>query len=282
MAKTIGDAHTKLAYRLGEASAPTDATELARRLDWFKDAINTVLGGDEFFWFLFDKATDTTVADQQDYDVPTGARKIEQIKVDGYRYDKIDFRDVYEKYELPNSVVPILPAYLARAWYYRYNKVWLIPVPAAAPTTYSISSITQTSGTATVTTASAHGYSRNDVVTIAGADQSGYNGSATILTVPSTTTFTYSVDSATTSPATGTMTVVEQNIEMWYYKNPTEPTSSSSSIVFPDEFIDIIVAYAEGRYWSYAHKRAKAADAFSEFETRVAQLKTENFRRKFS
>lgn len=62
--------------------------------------------------------------------------------------------------------------------------------------------ITQAAGVATVTLAG-HGYSVGSQVTISGATQEGYNvGAATILSV-GTDTFTYSVDSGTVSPATG-------------------------------------------------------------------------------
>lgn len=75
----------------------------------------------------------------------------------------------------------------------------------------SVSSITQTLGTATATTATAHGLDVNDWTYIEGADQSGYNGIVKVLTVPSTGLFTYSVVSTTVSPATGTITSTEQN-----------------------------------------------------------------------
>lgn len=72
--------------------------------------------------------------------------------------------------------------------------------------TATVSSITQTGGVATVTTSGAHGFVTGDSVAIDGADQTGYNLESTNITVTSTTTFTYSVDSATVSPATGTIT----------------------------------------------------------------------------
>ena len=233
-------------------------------------------------WFLKTYLTKATIANQQDYSLPTLTRKVIQIKVDGYAYDQIPFDEVYDRYELPLSPVPILPSFLKRAYYYRYDSVYFIPIPSAAPTAVSVSSITETTGTATCTTASAHGYVRGDVVVFAGATPTLYNAAAgyTILTVPSTTTFTFAVTSGT-GTASGTITVAANNIKIWYFVNPTAPTSTSSSIVVPDEFMDILVAYAEGRYWSYAHKRGKSADAFTEFESRLADLKKENFRKMY-
>lgn len=75
----------------------------------------------------------------------------------------------------------------------------------------SVSSITQTSGTAIVTTSSAHGFEAGEWIYVEGANESGYNGIVKVDTVISTTTFTYSVASGTTSPATGTITATSQN-----------------------------------------------------------------------
>lgn len=282
MAKTINDALLSLTYRLGETTIPSSTTEVNKRVDWMREAIDKVTGGEQLYWFLQKKHTDTTVADQGDYSMPTRWRNIIEVKVDDYKYSEIPYEEVYEKYEVPSSPVPILPSYLDRSWYYYNDSCNLIPIPAAAPTTYTVSSLTESSGTATATTSEAHGYKRNMVVTIAGADQSDYNGSQTILTVPSTTTFTFAVSNSPTSPATGTITSVRQNIEIKYYENSdTSAITTASSIVVPDNFMDLLVSYAEGRYWSSALKRAKASDAFIEFETLQAKLKEEQFRKQF-
>lgn len=73
--------------------------------------------------------------------------------------------------------------------------------------TGSVTGITRVSATATATTASAHNYSVGDRVTVSGSAQTEYNITATILTVPSTTTFTYTVAGTPTTPATGTILV---------------------------------------------------------------------------
>ncbi len=281
MAKLISDAHLELSYRLGESAAPTDATELARRLNWFKTAINKVCAGDTPFWFSKTFSTLATVADRQDYPVPSSFRKMIELKVDTYKYEEIPFEEVYEKYELPLSPVPILPAFMKRAFYYRFDSIYLIPIPTTAPTTVTLSSLTSSALVATGTTATAHGLKRGDYIVISGATPAGYNGTFMIESVPTSTTFTFAIASTLSSPATGTITYIKNNIEIWFYSKPTEPTGNTSSIVVPDEYIDLIVAYAEGRYWSYAQRRGKAADAFTEFETRLEDLKKENFRKMF-
>jgi phage tail sheath protein FI len=71
--------------------------------------------------------------------------------------------------------------------------------------TQSVTGITRSGATATATTASPHGFSTGQRVTIAGANQAEYNGTFTI-TVTGGTTFTYAVTGAPATPATGTIT----------------------------------------------------------------------------
>ena len=75
-------------------------------------------------------------------------------------------------------------------------------------------STTWVGGTVTMTTATAHGFTTGDIVTVAGfagAGYTGYNGTFTI-TVASPTTFTYAVVATLTSPATGTAVVTDQDV----------------------------------------------------------------------
>jgi len=72
--------------------------------------------------------------------------------------------------------------------------------------TYSITSLTSVSTTATATTSATHGLKVNDTITIAGATQTEYNGTYTVISVPATNQFTYTFAGSATSPATGTIT----------------------------------------------------------------------------
>ena len=73
-------------------------------------------------------------------------------------------------------------------------------------TAQAVASITRSSATATVTTSASHGYSSEDWITIAGATQTGYNGSFRI-TKTAATTFTYDLGTLTpATPASGTIT----------------------------------------------------------------------------
>jgi len=65
--------------------------------------------------------------------------------------------------------------------------------------------LTRTTTTATATTLTPHGYASNDLVTVAGAVPTGYNGRVKI-TVTGASTFTYAVLGSLATPATGTIT----------------------------------------------------------------------------
>ena len=74
-----------------------------------------------------------------------------------------------------------------------------------AASIFSVSSLTQSGGVATVTTTAPHGLITGTSINMSGATPSGYNGNAFAVTVTGSTTFTYAVSAALTSPATGTI-----------------------------------------------------------------------------
>lgn len=84
------------------------------------------------------------------------------------------------------------------------TKIWSQWTYRAAASAITLTSVTQSAGVATATKTS-HGYSDGDVVTIAGATPSGYNGTFNITRVDADS-FTYPVSSALSTPATGTIT----------------------------------------------------------------------------
>jgi len=77
-------------------------------------------------------------------------------------------------------------------------------VATIVSTGLSISSITRVGTTATATTSADHGYATGVSVTISGANESEYNGTVSIV-VTSSNTFTYTVEGAPATPATGTI-----------------------------------------------------------------------------
>ena len=79
-------------------------------------------------------------------------------------------------------------------------------IQTGAPDPVAVTSLTRSSLTATVLTATAHGFANGDFVTIAGAVPAGYNGKRKA-TVTGPSSFTYPVtDGTLATPATGTIT----------------------------------------------------------------------------
>ena len=69
----------------------------------------------------------------------------------------------------------------------------------------NVSSISVTSNVATVTTSTAHGYEIGNIIVFSGANESIFNDEFEIISIPSTTTFTFTVTTGLSS-ATGTIT----------------------------------------------------------------------------
>jgi hypothetical protein len=86
----------------------------------------------------------------------------------------------------------------------------LVFTPTAGYQTITIAAgisttLTSVGTTATATTALPHYRNAGDRVVISGAVQTEYNGSYTVVTAPTATTFTYTFAGSTTTPATGTI-----------------------------------------------------------------------------
>lgn len=75
-----------------------------------------------------------------------------------------------------------------------------------------VSGITRSGTTATATTSAAHGIVAGDLVQVQGATQTDYNITAYVLTVPSSTTFTYTVANSPTTPATTSTAIAVLNL----------------------------------------------------------------------
>lgn len=72
----------------------------------------------------------------------------------------------------------------------------------AAGTAIASTSITESGTTVTYTTATAHGFYTGQLVTITGATPAQYNGTYTITSVPTSTTFTYTISTTGVGAAT--------------------------------------------------------------------------------
>lgn len=98
----------------------------------------------------------------------------------------------------------------------------------------AVTSITRSGTTATATTTQSHNLADGTVVTIAGANESEYNGTVTITNVTATT-FDYTVSGSPSTPATGTITysfsnvVVDATVLSTSYSSPTLTVNTTAS-----------------------------------------------------
>ena len=88
------------------------------------------------------------------------------------------------------------------AWDFVNNQVTTAAAAAFSGADIDTTAVTYSNGVATATTASAHGLTAGQYVKISGVDPAAYNGTFVVLTVPSTTTFTYAPASAPGGSAT--------------------------------------------------------------------------------
>ena len=85
------------------------------------------------------------------------------------------------------------------------------PASTAISAAVNIVSATESGNTVTITTATPHGFSYGNTVVIAGVGVAGYNGSFTITSVPSATTFTYKDSSTGLAASSGGTAAVSAN-----------------------------------------------------------------------
>ena len=280
MATTLADLQTRLAYRLAEDSSPAiTEKEYIRRTSFLNEGQRKALG-EHYWWFLQEQKSTTSVASQEIYSLASDYRDMIELRLDGKVVVSFPQHDAFGSYNYP----PLYYQYrsvLNKYYIFGDTELHILPIPSSAPSAVSISSITRSSTTATVTTSTAHGYSNYDWVTIAGAGQTEYNGEQQILSVPSTTTFTFTVDGDATTPATGTMTTTERNIVYRYWKTTTDLSSGTDVIVIPDRYSDILVAYAMGRKMSTVEDMARTgAEGFEEFNLLLKDMTAEDNRKK--
>ena len=134
----------------------------------------------------------------------------------------------------------------------------------------SVLSIIRTGTTATVTTATDHDFTENfDMVTeISGADQSEFNGTFPIVTVPNRRTFTYTLSGTPVTPATGTIFSLN-NLSTGYNGRQqvtlVDPNTFTYQITeTPDSPAQGTIIMRKGLRISGAVSIQKAVDAYTE------------------
>jgi len=188
----------------------------------------------------------------------------------------VSYNSIYAGYR-PNTTNGS-PSYFI----YGERELRLIPPTTTVPSTLSVSSITRSGSVVTVTTSSEHGYVVDDFVTVAGANETAYNGEQRVYSVPSSTTFTFLNTDEPTTPATGTITVIKRDIVYNFYKLPTTLTALTDTILIPDLFLEAFISYVKARIDLRDSERGSAGDGFDEFNELIQDLDVENNKRLFS
>lgn len=70
-------------------------------------------------------------------------------------------------------------------------------------------------------------------------------------------------------------TSVTNGIAMKYYQVPVELSTGTDTILIPDEYADILVAFALGRLKAIGSQRGSAADAYDEFNEIYKEMEVE-------
>lgn len=275
MSVTAAQLQTQLAYRLGENSTPSDANEKARRLSYLNDGLRSVYK-QQYYWFTETQASDTTVSGQEIYTLPSTVRDLFEVRID-------------RKLVVPEARFNALGAYNYPPLYYQYSTLaskWFVtgdktlhihPIPSSAPSAVTVTAITVSGTTAVVTCSAAHGYQALDYVTIAGT--SNFNGAQQILSIPSTTSFTFASSQAT---ETGTFSATLRNLTYRFFSEFVALTSDSSTTLLPDAYTYGIVNFAYARKMQQKGRRGSAADGFDEFNDFIKELNSEQNRRKYA
>lgn len=152
----------------------------------------------------------------------------DSIKIIGNGY--ADFRDTVgvgsytladSRYETPTFIA----SYTAADAGFTYNNIYIVMGSYGADV--SITDAEVTSNTATVNTASAHGYNIGDIVRISGMTDTAYNGFVTVTDAPTATSFEFYLSTADKVNAAETGTANEVIEETSLHSLLTEAPSIS-------------------------------------------------------
>lgn len=281
MSTTVSTLLNRVAYRLREDSSPSDTNEQTRRISYLSEAQRKVMG-ETYWWFSNTVASFPTQQNVEIYTLESDFRDMIEVRIDSKVCLPITQQQIYNNYDYP----PLNYEYetlIDRYWIFDDAEMHILPIPSSAPTTFTLDSLTRSGSTATGTTSSAHGLEVSNYITIAGADQSDYNGNFRVTAVPTTTTFEYTVENSPTSPATGTITMQERNVVYRYWQKCTDFSATTDTTIIPDRFTDVLVSFATARILSgpVGDQRGSMADAMSEYNDILMDMKKENNRKKF-
>ena len=273
MSTTVADIQTDLAYRFGEDSAPSNAAESARRLSFISKGYLEIFKRDVFWWSEYTGSPILAVEGQETYDLPSDFRIMVELRVNGVLYTPLPQSEAMGGYSSPLDVFS-LPYGQTNNHYWIYaGKLHIAPRTSANAAALSVTSITRSGQVATVTCVG-HGFTTEDVITMAGSVETEYNGNFSI-TVVDADTFTYVVTGSPTTPGTGTPTALKKAITLKYYRKGVKLTADADTLIIPDEYSSAVDAFAYGRICQIDDERGSAADGFAEFDDVIKQMRME-------
>lgn len=132
MSLTLSDLLTSLAYRLGEDSSPTDASEKARRVRFINEGYRKMLSTMPI-WFSISSTTFNSVLNQETYDTITGGfpadyRDMIELRVDDDLYTNIPDAKLAELEEIDDK------DNIGDKWYVQENILHILPAPETSGT----------------------------------------------------------------------------------------------------------------------------------------------------
>ena len=282
MSVTVDDVLSEVAARMGFNSIPTNLNEKNRWITHCSDAQRSVIRKN-FYWFTQDTKSFQTVDSVERYDLDDTFRQIIDLRVNGVPVNPITQHQQAISYNsYLTGIRPRTNSYGSSYYIYGEKELRIVPPTSDTPVAKSVSSITRSGSLVTVTTSTDHGLTVDDFITIAGADQTDYNGVFRLYSTPSETTFTFVITTTPVTPATGTITITENNGVYNFYKLPTKVTATTDTMLIPELFMEAFVAYVKARIDLRDSERGSAGDGFDEFNELIEDLDIENNKRMLS
>ena len=93
MSLTVTNLQTNLAYRLGESSAPSDATVSAQRLEWLNMGYFAAARRRNWWWLEGSDTSNTNTGSTTGYDEPSDLKDWIELKIIDIYYDQIPYKD---------------------------------------------------------------------------------------------------------------------------------------------------------------------------------------------
>lgn len=278
MSTTIGDVLLSVAYRRGEDSLPNDANESQRRLLYCAEAYRKVCQSN-LYWFVEKQTAVSSITGYNKYPVPSDFRDMIEIRVNNIVRQPIANFQAHNEYSYPSRSISYINYYLNKNYYLEGNDITFLPAINETPSTLSLN-ITSVGNLATVVSGTEHGMQNDDYITISGANESQLNGQFKVI-VTNSTSFYITLSTTFTGSGSGSIIGQVNNIKYRYFAHPTTITSNTNTVLIPDSYTDILVAYVCGRLSQLDGEKGDAADYFAEFEEIKLELNKENLRRGF-